>query len=75
MLPVYLGKAEVEKNETHNFRTSGDCFRTIKISTTFHYENPGKGKQVGSVKAEVVFDLQDPYSSVCMEHFVIGTPF
>ena len=44
MLPVYLGKAEVEKPETHTFKTSGDCFRNINITTEFTFERPAFGK-------------------------------
>ena len=44
MLPVYLGKVEVSKNETHKFKTSGDCFRSIVITTTFTIDKPAEGK-------------------------------
>jgi hypothetical protein len=36
---------------------------------------PGFGKQTGSAKAVITFILEDPYSSMCMEHFLVGTPF
>ena len=75
MLPVYLGKAEVEKAETHTFSTSGDCFGSINITTTFAFDKPAFGKQVGSATAEIIFDLANPYSTICMEHFLVGTPF
>jgi hypothetical protein len=44
MLPVYLGKSEVLKQETHTFKTSGDCFRNINITTAFSYEEPAPGQ-------------------------------
>ena len=75
MLPVFLGKAEVEKTETHRFTTSGDCFSKINITTAFSFEKPAFGKQVGSATAEITFDLENPYSTICMEHFLVGTPF
>jgi hypothetical protein len=75
MLPVYLGKVDTQQNETHIFKTSGDCFRSITIAATFTFEKPAFGKQVGSAIADITFDLEDPYSTICMEHFLVGTPF
>lgn len=75
MLPVYLGKSEVIRFETHSFKTSGDCFRSINITTTFTYDEPAPGEQIGSASADITFDLENPYSTLCMEHFLVGTPF
>jgi hypothetical protein len=77
MLPVYVGKAEAHNETSLKFKTSGDCFHDITIETnfTFNKAEPGSGKLVGTGKAEIKFTLENPYSTLCMEHFVVGTAF
>ena len=70
MLPVYLGKVMVNDTNSYIFTCSGNCFESIQISTNFTYDCVG-----GGITADVTINLDQPSSSLCTEHFLIGTPF
>lgn len=76
MLPVYLGRALVQNESTHLFTTEGNCFTSISIATQFSVV-PAlvNGNISDTVTAELTITLASPLSTLCMEHFVVGTPF
>lgn len=72
MLPVYLGKSLMQNESSHIFRGAGNCFERIVIETKFSIDN---STTFESVAADVTISLEEPFSALCMEHFVIGTAF
>jgi hypothetical protein len=76
LLPVYLGRALVQNESTHHFRTEGNCFGNISIQATFTVVPYLLNDNVtDTIHADLAITLAEPYSTLCMEHFVVGTPF
>jgi hypothetical protein len=75
MLPVYLGKARFSDAGGHVFEGAGNCFGRIQIRTDFAVDNVGAVDGGTVITADIAIDLSEPYSFLCMEHFLMGTPF
>ena len=76
MMPVFIGKSLVYNTSTQIFETSGNCFDKITIKSNFTLnQKSADSKDYDLIKADIEITLDKSDSWLCMEHFVIGTPF